>query len=175
MSDLNELLTAIDNSVALEGTTVKVRDSARLRANIDKLVEFSALRTGEIQGWARYIVRGAALDLGIVPCSINDLYLARGRGDVPVTFTTPALNLRVLSYQAARAVFRTAKKMNGAAFIFEIARSEIGYTAQRPAEYATNVLAAAIAEEWKGPVFIQGDHFQMSAKKYGADPQAEIT
>ena len=173
MSDLNELLTAIDNSVALEGTTVKVRDAARLRANIDKLVEFSALRPGEIQGWARYIVRGAALDLGIVPASINDLYLARGRGDVPVTFTTPALNLRVLSYQSARAVFRIAKKMNGAAFIFEIARSEIGYTAQRPAEYATNVLAAAIAEDWTGPVFIQGDHFQVSAKKYAADAQGE--
>jgi fructose/tagatose bisphosphate aldolase len=174
MSELNELLTAIDNSVALEGTTVKVKDAARLRANIDKLVEFSALRSGEIQGWARYIVRGAALDLGIIPASINDLYLARGRGDAPMTFTTPALNLRVLSYQAARAVFRSAKRLNGGAILFEIARSEIGYTGQRPAEYSTNVLAAAIAEDWMGPVFIQGDHFQVSPKKYAADPQAEV-
>ena len=54
---------------------------------------------------------------------------------------------------------------------FEIARSEIGYTDQRPAEYATNILAAAIAEGWRGPVFIQGDHFQLSPKKYAADPQ----
>ncbi len=174
MSELNELLTAIDNSVALDGTTVKVKDAARLRSNIGKLVDISSLRSGEIQGWARYIVRGAALDLGIVPSSINDLYLSRGRGDVPLTFTTPALNLRVLSYEAARAVFRTARKMNGGAFIFEIARSEIGYTAQRPAEYATNVLAAAIAEGWSGPVFIQGDHFQMSAKKFASDRQGEI-
>jgi hypothetical protein len=30
--------------------------------------------------------------------------------------------------------------------IFEIARSEMGYTDQRPAEYAANILAAAIAE-----------------------------
>ncbi len=174
MSELNELLTAIDNSVALDGTTVKVKDAARLRSNIGKLVDISSLRSGDIQGWARYIVRGAALDLGIVPSSINDLYLSRGRGDVPLTFTTPALNLRVLSYEAARAVFRTARKMNGGAFIFEIARSEIGYTAQRPAEYATNVLAAAIAEGWSGPVFIQGDHFQMSAKKFASDRQGEI-
>ncbi len=43
-----------------------------------------------------------------------------------------------------------------------------------PAEYSTNILAAAIAEDWKGPVFIQGDHFQMSAKKYASDAQAEI-
>src|SRR5512142_1476390 len=125
MSELHELLTALENSVAVEGTTVKVRDAGKLRANIDKLVEASALKTGEAQGWARYIVRGAALDLGIIPASIHELYLARGRGDAPMTFTTPALNLRVLSYQAARAVFRSAKKMNGGAFLFEIARSEI--------------------------------------------------
>ena len=174
MSELNEVLSAVGNSVAVEGTAVKVKDAAKLRAHIGKLVEFSALRSGDVQGWARYIVRGAALELGIIPSSIHELYMARGRGDVPLTFTTPALNLRVLSYQSARAVFRTAKKMNGGAFIFEIARSEMGYTAQRPAEYSTNILAAAIAEDWKGPVFIQGDHFQMSAKKYGSDPQAEI-
>lgn len=174
MSELNEVLSAVGNSVAVEGTAVKVKDAAKLRANIGKLVEFSALRSGDVQGWSRYIVRGAALELGIIPSSIHELYIARGRGDVPLTFTTPALNLRVLSYQSARAVFRTAKKMNGGAFIFEIARSEMGYTAQRPAEYSTNILAAAIAEDWKGPVFIQGDHFQMSAKKYASDPQAEI-
>src|SRR5512135_3095519 len=174
MSELNDLLTAIGNSVAVEGTTVKVKDAAQLRAHVDKLVEFSALRSGEIQGWARYIVRGAALDLGIIPASIHELYMARGRGDAPMTFTTPALNLRVLSYHAARAVFRVAKKINAGAFIFEIARSEIGYTAQRPAEYATNILAAAIAEGWNGPVFIQGDHFQMSSKKYASDAQAEV-
>ena len=52
------------------------------------------------------------------------------------------------------------------AFIFEIARSEIGYTEQRPGEYAACVLAAAIAEGFRGPVFIQGDHFQASAKKW---------
>ncbi|HTP02104.1 MAG TPA: class II fructose-bisphosphate aldolase, partial [Anaerolineales bacterium] len=174
MSELTEVLSAIGNSVAVEGPNVKVKDAAKLRATVEKLVEFSALQSGEVQGWARYIVRGAALDLGIVPCSIQDLYLARGRGDAPLTWTTPAMNLRVLSYHSARAVFRAAKKMNGAAFIFEIARSEMGYTAQRPAEYSTNVLAAAIAEGWKGPVFIQGDHFQMSAKKYASDAQAEI-
>src|SRR5512142_204037 len=174
MSELSDLLSAIGHSVTVEGTTVKVTDAAKLRANVDKLVEASALKSGETQGWARYIVRGAALDLGIIPSSIHELYKARGRGDAPMTWTTPALNLRVLSYHSARAVFRAAKKMNGAAFIFEIARSEIGYTAQRPAEYSTNVLAAAIAEDWNGPIFIQGDHFQVSPKKYASDPQGEI-
>ncbi len=96
MSELNELMIAIEHSAMVEGSAVKVKDPVRFRANVGKLVEFSALKVGELQGWARYIVRGAALDLGIFPSSIQDLYLARGRGDAPLTFTTPALNLRVL-------------------------------------------------------------------------------
>ena len=174
MSEINELISILGDSAVVDGSVVKVRDEGKFRTKIDKLVEISALGTGAKQGWARYIIRTAALDLGIVPASVQDLYMARGRGDIPMTFTTPAFNLRVLSYHAARAMFRSAQKMNAGAFIFEIARSEIGYTAQRPAEYSANILAAAIAEQWKGPVFIQGDHFQVSAKKYSADPQTEI-
>ncbi|RLG32127.1 aldolase, partial [Methanosarcinales archaeon] len=60
------------------------------------------------------------------------------------------------------------------AFILEIARSEISYTAQRPIEYAGVCLAAAVREGWKGPVFIQGDHFQVNAKKYLQNPDEEI-
>lgn len=174
MSEINEILSIVGDSIVLEGSAVKLKNAAQFRTHIDKLVEISALSTGAKQGWARYIIRAAALELGITPASVQDLYMARGRGDIPMTFTTPAFNLRVLSYHAARAMFRAAKKMNAGAFIFEIARSEIGYTAQRPAEYSTNILAAAIAEQWNGPVFIQGDHFQVSAKKYATDPQAEV-
>jgi fructose/tagatose bisphosphate aldolase len=71
-------------------------------------------------------------------------------------------------------MFRAAQKIDGAAFIFEIARSEIGYTAQRPAEYSANILAAAIAEGYSGPVFMQGDHFQISAKRFAASEQSEL-
>ena len=172
--ELNELLTQVGGSLKLDGTTVEVVDESKLRANIGKLVEASALGTGAVQGWARYLVRGAALALGILPASIHDLYLARGRGDAPMTWATPAFNLRVLSYHAACAMFRAAKKMNAGAFIFEIARSEMGYTAQRPAEYSANIFAAAIAEGYRGLVFLQGDHFQMSAKKFAADAKAEV-
>ena len=56
--------------------------------------------------------------------------------------------------------------------IFEIARCEQTYTYQRPMDYATSVLAGAIAAGWQAPVFIQGDHYQFNAKKYAADPEA---
>ncbi len=174
MSGPSDVLALVGNSVTVEGSMVHLKDAEGFRASVDKLVEASALGSGENQSWARYLVRMAAMEMGILPSSIHELYMARGRGEAPLTFTTPALNLRVLSCDAARAVFRVAKKMNAGAFIFEIARSEIGYTAQRPAEYATNVLAAAIAEGWRGPVFLQGDHFQVSAKKYGSDPAGEV-
>ena len=35
-------------------------------------------------------------------------------------------------------------------------------------------LAAAVKEGWTGPVFIQGDHFQLNAKNYNADPEKEL-
>ena len=173
-NELKELLALVDNSLSVDGTAVKVLDAKKFRANIGKLVERSALASDSSVGWSRYLIRAAALELGVFPASIHELYMARGRGDVPMTFTTPAFNLRALSHHAARAMFRAANKINGGAFIFEIARSEMSYTAQRPAEYVTNIIAAAVAEGYVGPVFIQGDHFQVSAKKYQANPEAEL-
>ncbi len=111
---------------------------------------------------------------GIYPSSINELYLARGRGEFAPNFTVPAINIRTLTLDLARAIFRVAKKNNVGCFILEIARSEIGYTAQPPIEYSACVLAAAVEEGYAGPVFIQGDHFQANAKKFLQEPEKEI-
>ena len=175
MSDqVKQLLDLVENSIAVEGTTVRVLDAAKFRKNVGKLVERSALASDSSAGWARFLVRAAALELGVYAASIHELYMARGRGDAPMTWSTPAFNLRALSHHAARAMFRAANKINAGAFIFELARSEMSYTDQRPSEYATNILGAAVAEGYTGPVFIQGDHFQVSAKKYKADAAAEL-
>src|SRR5690606_6772689 len=84
------------------------------------------------------------------------------------------INVRAMNFEMSRAIFRAANKLDVGALIFEIARSEIGYTDQRPAEYVSCVLAAAIAEGFQGPLFIQGDHFQVSAKGFAADPEKEV-
>jgi fructose/tagatose bisphosphate aldolase len=118
---------------------------------------------------ARRQIHMRARRAGAVPSSISDLYKAIGRGEVTRKFTVPAFNIRALTYDVARALFRVAMRHNVGPFIFEIARSEIGYTEQRPGEYAACVLAAAITEGYKGPVFIQGDHFQASAKKWATE------
>ncbi|MDD3345188.1 MAG: class II fructose-bisphosphate aldolase [Candidatus Omnitrophica bacterium] len=110
---------------------------------------------------------------GIYPSSIHDYYMARGRNEF-TNSTVPAINLRSMTYDLARALFRVGKKNNAKAFIFEIAKSEMGYTAQPPVEYSAVILGAAIKEGYSGPVFIQGDHFQANLKKYNEDPEKEI-
>ena len=110
---------------------------------------------------------------GIYPASIHEFYIARGKGEFS-NFTVPAINLRSMTYDLARALFRVGKVNNTNAFIFEIAKSEMGYTNQPPAEYSSVVLAAAIKEGYKGPVFIQADHCQLNAKKFQENPDKEI-
>jgi len=92
--------------------------------------------------------------------SIQKLYqeIAKGQAD---GFTVPAFNIRTLTYDAMRALFRAAKETNTGAFIIELAKSEMGYTNQTPKEYADNCLRAAEAESFEGPIFLQGDHFKL--------------
>ncbi len=173
-SPIQDIVRSLDNSLAITQGSVHITNPARFAQVVYKLAEISALESGERQGLARFLTRAAALDLGIYPASIHELYMARGRGEIPPVFSVPAMNFRVLAFDEAKAVFRAAAAIKAGAFIFEIARSEMGYSDQRPAEYTTSILAAAIAEGYKGPVFIQGDHFQVSSKRYGTDPETEV-
>ena len=144
------------------------------RQQLDKLIQEYVISTdAKKKEEMTHQIWDEALNLGIYPASIQDLYEARGKGKTS-GYTVPAINLRALTYDLASAIFRVAQKINAGAFIFEIARSEMGYTDQKPLEYTTVCLAAAIREGYKGPVFIQGDHFQVNAKKYKEDPKKEI-
>ena len=136
---------------------------------IDQLVREAVFGDGDAKSKARKEIHLEARKRGTVSSSIFPLYSAIGRGEVSRRFTVPAFNIRALTYDSCRALFRAAMRNQVGAFIFEIARSEIGYTEQRPAEYAACVLAAAMREGFRGPVFIQGDHFQASAKKWATD------
>ena len=121
----------------------------------------------EVRGTARWVIHSLANHAGIRFASIHDLYLAMGRGEAG-GFTVPAINVRAMAYDTGRAIIRAALRLKAGAFILEIARSEIGYTEQRPHEYATVMLAAALREGFTGFVFLQGDHVQTNAKKYNS-------
>lgn len=141
---------------------------------IDDLIWTAVFATdGLIREAAIWMVRSCAERAGVRPASIQGLYDAVAQGRTG-GFTVPAINVRAFTYDFARAVFRVARRCNAAAFIFEIAKSEMSYTYQRPAEYAACVLAAAVKEGYDGPVFIQGDHIQFSAKNFRKDPRAEM-
>jgi fructose-bisphosphate aldolase class II len=153
---------------------IKVRDQAKLRSPAtDRLVWQAVFGTGDEREAARWLLWELGQITGARPASINDLYLARGRGECS-GFTVPAINVRMLAYDTARAIFRAARAGKAGAIILEIARSEIAYTEQRPAEYVSVIIAAALREGYTLPLFIQGDHCQVNHKKYQADAGSEI-
>ena len=162
------------SSIDVGDDRVAVRDAAQLASPaMDKLAYAAVFGSEDERDDARWLIWELAQTVGIRPSSIHDLYLARGQGKTG-GFTVPAINVRGMAYDTARAVFRTANKLKAGAFICEIARSEIAYTDQRPGEYVAVILAAALREGFRGPVFIQGDHFQVSAKKFATDPETEV-
>lgn len=161
-------------TVRVTAAGVTVVDAAGLRSSAtDQVVWLAVFGTSAEQEAARWLLWEIGQAVGVMPTSIQDLYLARGRGECG-GFTVPAINVRMLAYDTARAVFRAAIKVNGGAILLEIARSEIAYTEQRPAEYVAVMIGAALREGYRLPIFIQGDHCQVNAKKYQSDPEGEV-
>ena len=169
-----QVIDLYGGGVTLVPGGIKVRDQAKLRSPAtDRLVWQAVFGTGDEREAARWLLWELGQATGARPASINDLYLARGRGECR-GFTVPAINVRMLAYDTARAIFRAARAGKAGAIILEIARSEIAYTEQRPAEYVSVIIAAALREGYTLPLFIQGDHCQVNHKKYQADPGSEI-
>jgi len=168
-----DLLGLLDGIARVEDGRLSVLDEAAFRGPGIRDVAWSATfgTDADVVDAARWIVWEASQELGARSASIQALYDARARGEVS-GFTVPAINLRAQTFDMARMIFETARAKDVGAVILELARSEQTYTYQRVAEYATSVLAGAIAAGWRGPVFIQGDHYQFNAKKHAADPEA---
>ena len=142
--------------------------------NIDELIYSAIFSPDEnTKKSSRTSIRKLTEEKGIKLASINDLYMSIGQGKVS-EFTVPAINVRTLTYDLARQVFQIMKEKKVGPVLFEIARSEIKYTDQQPDEYAVSILAAAIKENYVGKVFVQGDHYQFSAKNFIANKQDEI-
>jgi len=140
---------------------------------IEALVNTSVFSTLEQERTtARKEIRELAAKQGIYPGSIHDIYMKYGKGELS-GHTVPAFNVRNLTFDFARLLFRVMKEKKVAHAIFEIARGEVGYTGQTHDEYATSVLAAAVAEGWVGPVYLQADHTQFSAEKFALDPAGQ--
>lgn len=161
--------------IELVNGKIKIVDSDFFREKaLEYLVDTFLLNDSEhLKKICHWVVYEAAHKFGIIPSSIQALYEARAKKNL-THFSVPAINIRTLTYDLARAVFRAANKINAGLFIFEIAKGEIGYTGQRPREYVSLIILAAIKESFNGPLFIQGDHFQVNAQNYLQDRDKEI-
>jgi fructose/tagatose bisphosphate aldolase len=175
-ASVQALLQEVRDAVRVgdDGAVELVSEPALRERGIDRLVHAAVFGAdADVRDTARWLIGEVGFHLGVAPASIHELYMARGRGEVQ-GFTVPAMNVRAASYDTARALFSAAREGEVGALILEIARSEIGYTDQRPHEYVAVMTAAALKEGWKGPLFVQGDHFQINHKKWKADPEPEV-
>lgn len=169
------VVRTLGTAATISHAQLTLHDEAALASPMmDALVRLAVFGDATEQEWARWAIWEAGRAVGTFSASIHEFYMARGRGDVPPV-TVPAMNIRGRTYDTVRAIVRTARSMDGASFILEIARSEIAYTEQRPSEYVAVALAAALREGHRGPVFVQGDHFQVNHKKYKVDALAEVS
>jgi fructose/tagatose bisphosphate aldolase len=168
-----DLIETLRGSAHLDGDRLAIDDEATFRDTAIRDLAWTAAFAEDdpTREAAQWLVWEASQALGALSASIHELYMARGRGEVS-GFTVPAINLRAQTFDMARTVFDAAQSADVGAVILEIARSEQTYTYQRPIDYATSILAGAIAANWRAPVFIQGDHYQFNAKKYAADPES---
>ncbi len=174
MVSLRELASELLALGLSRGPTPRLPDGTRVPGEIlDRWARRAALGDPRVREAAIWAIREAARASGLVPASIHELYMARGRGAWGGR-TVPALNLRGWTYHTCRAAFRAAGNLGAGLLIFEQAPTEMIFADQRPAEYAAAVLAAALREGHRGPIFLQGDHVQVNASAYARDPAAEI-
>jgi fructose-bisphosphate aldolase, class II len=166
--------TLLADCVTVSGNAVTVTKPELLATErMDAAVRAAVFGSAEEKDYARWLIWEVGQAVGVRPASIHDLYMARGQGKTG-GYTVPAFNIRAATYDTARSIFRTAIKLDAGAFILEIARSEIAYTEQRPIEYVTVMIASALREGYRGPIFIQGDHFQVNHKKWAVNPTLEV-
>jgi fructose/tagatose bisphosphate aldolase len=172
---VGQVKEAFADILKVDGDRVRIINEEKLRSSlIDDLI-FSAVfsASDDVCVICQWLIRKIGTVLGAYPASIQPFYEAMGRKEIK-GFTVPAINIRTLTYETAQAILRAAMKGQVGPVIFEIARSEIDYTLQRPAEYTSAVIAAAVKVGYQGPLFIQGDHFQINAKRFVQDPDKEV-
>lgn len=132
---------------------------------LDQLArDLALLDLGKAERIRAVVERAAAA--GVYPASIGPIYRALAAGAIP-PLSVPAINLRGLTYDLARAIWRAARDTDAGPIIFELAPSESRTGRQGFEEFAALVLAAALREGYRGPVFLQTDHLQIDCD----DPQ----
>ena len=100
-------------AVTVTNGRVQVHDPNPLAgAAMDALARSAVFDPDAVRDHARWMLWELGQAVGVRPASIEGLYMARGRGEVH-GFTVPAINVRGMAYDTARAIFRTADPHEG--------------------------------------------------------------
>src|SRR5512138_120938 len=105
MDPIQQVAAHFGGAVKVAGNKVTVVDAAKLcSAATDQLAWDAVFGDEATRDAARWLLWELGQAMGCRPASIQGLYAARGRGECG-GFTVPAINLRMMAYDSARAVF----------------------------------------------------------------------
>ena len=132
---------------------------------------YSAIMTGTAEEVEEAIkeVNALASRAGIESSSIQDHYADKSRGKFK-NVTVPAINGRQFTHLLAYAALEANKKLGtpkDQPIIFELAKSEMGYTGQPAPKFTALVkLGYLMAGARNQKIYVQGDHFQVDRVKF---------
>ena len=112
MQDIaRKLLEPFQGAVTVDGAgKVEVPKRIGLVSRATTQLAWNAVFGDQVQkDTARWLLWQIGQSVGVRPASIHELYMARGRGEVK-GFTVPAINIRGLTYDTARGLFRAATR-----------------------------------------------------------------
>lgn len=175
VADVRELVEGVA-TLAGERVTA-VTNEKKLADEVIVTLQFNASvnESADVKAAAMYWINELARAQKITTGSNTEFYKKKARGENQF-FSVPAINSRMVTFHTVRAAVRAADRLKVPHVIFEIALSEIGYTAQEQNEYAALVKAAYISLGITNrEIYLQADHYQLDPKKYAKDAAAEVT
>jgi hypothetical protein len=172
---VDELEQHVASCLTESDASVSITDEAKLHDSvIDYLLGAALYSTeDELKKRAEQLIHLLTTALHITSAPTTSLYEAFQKGEVS-GFTVPAINLRIMPYEVACTIFSLMLKHDIGIVIFELARSEMGYSNQTPSDLAITVMAAAVKTGYSGTIFIQGDHYQVNKDAYSVDGVGEL-
>src|SRR5688572_22979579 len=99
------MLRSSANALQVNGGVRVTDEAAFCDEVIDSLAHTSVFGDDETKAAARWLIWEAAWQLGVQSASIDALYQARARGEYEGV-TVPAINVRGMAYDTARAAVR---------------------------------------------------------------------
>jgi hypothetical protein len=142
MANLTQLALLLEHVEQENGTVCSVKTEG-VRREIEHLAHVAAFGSLQDRSAAHKLSWEIGRQLGVYPASIYAIYRAVVANAIDRRFTVPAVNMRAVAFHTASGVFQAKLETRAGALIFKHSRGEIGFTAQRPYEYATMILLSA--------------------------------